>query len=197
MRVADVAKDDWVQVGAIARVHGLRGQVVITPTTDFVEERFAPGARVCIRPEDARTPRLLTIAAVRFHRDRPIVRFEGIDSIDAAEALGRVPLWVDAGSRAPLGDRQYYHDDLIGCRVETLAGVPVGVVSRVDPTGGAALLVIGDGRDERLVPLADAICRVIDPAARRIVIDPPEGLLDLNAPSQPTRVEATPGEPAS
>ena len=115
------------------------------------------------------------------HKGRPIVGFEGIDSIEDAERLGRVELWIRAADRAALPDGEFYHDALIGCRVETTDGKEVGTVSRVEGPRGMSLLVVkGEGAREVLVPLAEAICPVIDPAARRIVINPPEGLLELN-----------------
>jgi 16S rRNA processing protein RimM len=64
--------------------------------------------------------------------------------------------------------------------VETVSGEVVGQVTRIDAFGSAPLLVVTDGRHEVLIPLAEAICVRIDPAARRIVIDPPEGLLEAN-----------------
>ena len=69
------------------------------------------------------------------------------------------------------------------CEVETAEGRPVGRVVGVQETGGPALLVIAAaaGGREILVPLSEAICRRIDTAGKRIVIDPPDGLLDLNA----------------
>jgi 16S rRNA processing protein RimM len=71
---------------------------------------------------------------------------------------------------------------LIGCRVETGSGAAVGVVRDVEGTvGGSRLIVDGGSRGEILIPLAAEICRAIDIAAQRIVIDPPEGLLELNA----------------
>jgi len=97
-----------------------------------------------------------------------------------AETLGGATLWIRAASRAPLPDGHYYHDALIGCAVETVAGAAVGQVTRIDAFGSAPLLVVTDGRHEVLIPLAEAICVRIDPAARRIVIDPPEGLLEAN-----------------
>jgi 16S rRNA processing protein RimM len=180
----DRAGDDLILVGRIARVHGLRGEVVITPETDFLDERFAPGAELLRRKADKTAPETtetLRVESMRVHKGRPIVGFEGIDTIEAAEQLGRIELWIRAADRAALPDGEFYHDALIGCRVETTAGQEVGTVSRVEGPRGMSLLVVkGEGAREVLVPLAEAICPVIDPDARRIVIDPPEGLLDLN-----------------
>ena len=73
-----------------------------------------------------------------------------------------------------------FHEQLIGCIVETRAGETVGRVVRVEGGAAASLLVVQGRRREVLVPLAEEICVSIDPGARRIVIEPPEGLLDLN-----------------
>ena len=176
----DPAGDDLILVGRIARVHGLRGDVVITPETDFLDERFAPGAELLRRKAD-KTVETLRVETVSVYKGRPIVGFEGLDSIEDAERLGRVELWIRAADRAALPDGEFYHDALIGCRVETTDGKEVGTVSRVEGPRGMSLLVVkGEGAREMLVPLAEAICPVIDPAARRIVINPPEGLLELN-----------------
>jgi 16S rRNA processing protein RimM len=76
-----------------------------------------------------------------------------------------------------------YDLDLVDCEVETVDGRPVGRVVGVQETGGTDLLIIAGaaGGGEVLVPLSAAICRLIDTAGKRIVIDPPDGLLDLNA----------------
>jgi 16S rRNA processing protein RimM len=175
---------DLVLVGRIARPNGLRGDVAINPETDFPEDRFAPGAQLLLtrreRAVSAGTIERVQIAAARFHNGRPIVRFEGFGSIEAVEPLGGASLWIRADSRPPLPEGHYYHDALIGCAVETIAGQVVGQVTRIDAFGSAPLLVVTDGRHDVLIPLAEAICVRIDPAARRIVIDPPDGLLDVN-----------------
>lgn len=177
--MADVPDwDDMVMVGRIARPHGLRGQVAVNPETDFMEERFRPGAHLWMR-----TPRgqqELTIDTVRFQRERPIVGFEGFSSIDDVEPLAGLELRIPPEALQPLDPGHYYEHELVGCEVETVSGRPIGTVARVEGgTGGSRLVVDGDP-EEILVPLALDICVEIDVAAKRIRIDPPEGLLELN-----------------
>ena len=183
------APDDQVLVGTIERPHGLRGEVVVNPLTDFGHERFVPGATLTMaragQSPDGRTS--LRIEDVRWHKDRPLVRFEGIETVEAAETLRGQGLWILASARPALEPGVFYETDLVECRVELMDGTAVGTVERVDGGTGASVLVIGTPNGEVLVPLADDICRVIDPAARRIVIDPPAGLLELNAPSATPR----------
>jgi 16S rRNA processing protein RimM len=171
---------DMVLVGRVARVHGLRGQIVVNPETDFPDARFRIGSVVYRVAADG-GPEPLKIAAVRFHRGRPIVGFEGVESIDQAEALTGAELRVPVASLERLPAGAFYHHDLAGCRVQTQSGEVVGEVDRVEGGSGVSQLVITTGRgDEVLVPLATDICVTIDVGRKLIVIEPPEGLLELN-----------------
>jgi 16S rRNA processing protein RimM len=176
--VIDPEWDALVTVGRIVRPHGNQGRVVVAAETDFAADRFRPGAEMWWRRND-RTARA-TILESRPHDGRWVVRFEGVESIDAAEALRDVELRVPADTLRPLGPQQYYVHDLVGCQVETMDGTIVGSVDRVEFGTGTPNLVVTGRTGEVFVPLAEAICRRVDPAARRIVIDPPAGLLELN-----------------
>jgi len=170
--------DEMALVGRIARPHGLRGQVIVNAETDFPEMRFQPGADLFIeRGGQVQAVRLTT---VRFHRQRPVIGIEGVETIDAAGALAGHELRVPRDRLAPLPADAFYRHDLIGCRVETGRGETVGTVSDVEGTMGGSRLVIDDPRGEILIPLATEICTTIDLDARRIVIEPPDGLLELN-----------------
>ncbi|MBW8866765.1 MAG: 16S rRNA processing protein RimM [Acidobacteria bacterium] len=168
-------------VGRIARAHGLKGQVIVNLDTDFPEERFQPGAELFVERGGHVAP--LTVTSVRFHRERPVIGLRGIESIADAEPLAGLELRVPLEALAALSQGAFYRHDLIGCRVETTAGGAVGIVSDVEGTmAGSRLVIDGDG-GEILVPLAAEICREIDPVGKRIVIDPPDGLIGLNAKS--------------
>jgi 16S rRNA processing protein RimM len=166
-------------VGRIARPHGIRGQVVVNLETDFPHERFQPGAEFFARRETSDLQRLV-IATVRFHNERPIIGFEGVDDMNAAIALAGTELRIPVDQLATLPADMFYRHDLVGCAVDTTDGSSVGTVSDVEGTLGGSRLVVRTSRGEVLVPLAAAICRSIDVAGKRIVIEPPEGLLDLN-----------------
>ena len=166
-------------VGRIARAHGIRGQVIVNPETDFPDERFRPGAELFI--ERGGTVETLTVTTARFHRERPVIGIEGVESMNDAATLAGQELRVPIERLAALPADTFYRHDLIGCRVETRDGREVGLVRDVEGTLTGSRLVIDGERGEVLVPLVTVICTVIDPAAKRIVIDPPEGLLDANA----------------
>ena len=172
---------DWdalVVVGRIARTHGLAGEVVVNVETDFPDERFCAGQVMFLAASGQ--PREVRISTVRWHKGRPLVRFEGVESIDDAEALGRGDLRVPAEVLQPLETGTFFHHDLVGCEVVTEAGEVVGRVVRVEGPMVGSLLVVSGARGEVLIPLAEHICVRIEPAAGRIVVAPPAGLLDLN-----------------
>jgi 16S rRNA processing protein RimM len=167
-----------VMVGRVVRPHGLRGQVVIAPETDFGAERFAPGAQVWRQAGEATGA--LTVVDSHPQSDRWVVAFEGVTSVEEAEALRGLELRIPEDARMPLGPDEYYLYDLLGCEVRTLAGEEIGRVQAVYTGAGGALLSVDREGAEVLVPLVKTMCPEIDVAARRIVVDPPEGLLDVN-----------------
>jgi 16S rRNA processing protein RimM len=168
-----------VVVGRIARAQGHRGQVIVDPATDFPEERYKPGSTVYVQRGGALEP--LVITAARFHRGRPVIVLEGVDTMNAAEDLAGSELRVAVDALQPLPPGMFYEHDLVGCAVDTAEGLPVGVVTRVEGGGeGSRLVVQGKGADEILIPLTDAIVVGVHLAARRIVVRPPDGLLDVN-----------------
>ncbi|HEX7795970.1 MAG TPA: ribosome maturation factor RimM [Vicinamibacterales bacterium] len=172
-------------VGRIARPHGIRGQVVVNLETDFPHERFQPGAEFFAKRSVAgvaETPDVqrLVIATVRFHNERPIIGFEGVGDMNAAIALAGSELRIPVEQLAVLPPGMFYRHDLVGCVVDTTDGSSIGTVTDVEGTLGGSRLVVTTSRGEVLVPVAAEICRSIDIAGKRIVIEPPEGLLDLN-----------------
>ena len=170
--------DGMAVVGTIARPHGIRGQVIVNVDTDFPAERFRAGSELFV--DRGGVVEGLTVTAVRFHQGRPIVSLAGVESMNAARLLAGRELRVPADRLAPLGEGTFYRHDLVGCRVETAAGAAVGVVKHVEGTLDASRLVVDAGGEEILIPLASEICTAIDANGKRIVIEPPEGLLELN-----------------
>ena len=113
------------------------------------------------------------------HDGRPVFKFAGIDSISDAEAWAGADVLVEESQRAELEAGEYSHADLIGCSVA--ADGPIGVVKGVEQYGGPPLLRVElEGGREILVPFARAICVEIDVSGKRIVVDLPEGLREVN-----------------
>ena len=170
--------DDMAVVGRIARAHGNRGQVIVDPETDFPEERFKPGSVLQIRRGNATES--VEVENVRFHRGRPIIGLAGIDTMDAAEALAGTELRVGRDALQPLPEGSFYRHDLIDCAVETRRGEAIGRVTGVEGDARGSRLVVESRNGEILIPLAEDICVAVDVAGRKILVEPPDGLLELN-----------------
>ena len=185
-----------VTVGRIGRPHGVRGDVVVGVRTDEPELRFAPGSRLDTDPVGVGP---LTVAGRRWHSGELLVRFAEIGDRTAAAELGGTWLLVDSTVLDPLDDPDEFRDgDLIGLSVRTVDGAVVGTVTDVlhhgqdilviDPDGpaapaGVARAVAGRSAGPRaeqiLIPFVKAIVPEVDLAGGVLVIDPPEGLLNL------------------
>lgn len=172
--------DDAILIGVVARTHGNRGEVIVNAETDFPEERFRKGALLITRARDGRFG-TLEVASMRMHQGRPVILFKGIGSMDDAGLLAGTELRIveDEDDAELLEEGEFFHRDLIGCAVVTESGDPVGEVAAVEGDRGNTRLVVRSKRSEVLIPLADEICTV-DVANKRIIVRPPEGLLELN-----------------
>jgi 16S rRNA processing protein RimM len=167
-----------VTVGRIGRPHGIRGAVVVGVRTDEPELRFAKGSRLDTDPVSTGP---LIVAASRWHSSELLVRFEGVDDRDAAAELRGTWLLVDSATLAPPDDPDEFRDgDLIGLAVRTVDGTAVGRVDDVLHSGQDVLVIKSpDGRDI-LVPFVLPLVPEVDVAAGYLVINPPEGLLDMD-----------------
>jgi len=115
-----------------------------------------------------------------FHDRTLILKFRGIDSISAAEALAGAEVRVPLSERAALEPGEFFQDDLIGCDVvDRRSGESLGRVAAWQDGGGAGLLELESGL---LIPFARAICVEIDPARRRIAVELPAGLQEATRP---------------
>jgi 16S rRNA processing protein RimM len=164
-------------VGQIVRPHGLRGEVVVDVRTDEPQRRFAVGSVLKADPPAAS----LTVEAARPHQGRLIVAFDGVPDRTAAEDLRGVLLYVDSDDLPPSDDPDEFSDhELVGLVAVTPDGQRLGEVERIDHAPAADLLVLRrtDG-GTALVPFVKQIVPEVDLAAGRVVLTPPEGLLEL------------------
>ncbi len=170
------APEDRIVIGRVVRPHGLLGEVSVEILTDF-PERFREGLAVRLAGPDGAT-RDERIATVRPHGGRALVRFEGIAGPEAAESLRNFDLSVGRDEVAARPDGFVFHWEVEGCEALDRAGEPLGVVKELADVGGRPLLVVETPRGVRDVPFAHPIVVSVDVAQKRIVLDPPPGLLD-------------------
>jgi 16S rRNA processing protein RimM len=167
-----------VVIARATRTRGLKGEVMAELLTDF-PDRFQGLSRLFAMTPGSE-PRTLQLESHWFQKDRVVLKFVGYDTIEAAQALVGQDFAVLESESVRLAEHEYYDWELEGCKVETLTGEPVGIVMGVMRTGGVHLLeVVDDEGNDSLIPMVAEIMLSVDKKLRSIVIDPPEGLLEL------------------
>lgn len=182
--LAKTAPHQYLAVARIARPQGRHGEVVADILTDF-PERFEKLRRAYLENVSGES-RLVDIEKTWLHKGRIVLKFAGVDSITEADGLRGLHLFIRSEDRVALPEHHYYVWELEGCRVvRERAGIAeeVGTVTEIERTGGVDLLRVARAQDksgELLIPLTQEICPRIDTAAKMILINPPEDLLELN-----------------
>lgn len=178
-----MAEPAHLVVGHVNKAHGTKGEVFVWPLTDNPGYVFAPGVALLLAdPEghdpDPDAPRLRVESARDFRRGF-LVRFGGVDTRDAAESLkDRYLMAARTALPEPEEGELFYHQ-LLGLRVERIDGGVIGRVREVYELRPRHMLEVFTGTGTVLIPLAAHIVRRVDVDAGVIVVDPPEGLLDL------------------
>jgi 16S rRNA processing protein RimM len=169
-------------VGRITRPHGVRGELAVEVRTDDPELRLAAGAVLATEPAAAGP---LTVARARWHSGKLLLSFAGVGDRDQADELRGVLLVVDSADLEDPADPDEFRDhQLIGLAVFGPDGEQVGEVADVLHFGQDLLVIAGTGKRagaEIMVPFVAELVPEIDLAAKRMVIDPPAGLLDPEA----------------
>jgi len=171
-------ESESLTIGRIRRAHGRRGEVAVEILTDF-PDRFQAGESVLL--SNGTGVETKSVEASRFHKGHMLVKFAGIDSIPAAEALAGLWVRVPGSARRALPPGVVYISELIGCVVRE-DGETLGTVEGVEETGAALLLQVRTAEGELLVPFAEEICQTVDVGKREIRVRLPEGLKDLGRP---------------
>jgi 16S rRNA processing protein RimM len=152
-----------LEIGRIGKAHGLRGEVVVDAISNR-DERFLPGSVLYL------SGNATAIATSRRHQQRWLVRFEGIEDRTAAEALRGIVVTGDALGSLP--ENEVWVHELIGSSVSDRAGTDLGTIVAVEANPAHDILVTEEGV---LIP----IVFVVERDAGRVVVDLPEGLLQL------------------
>jgi len=174
---------EWVTIARLGRARGNRGELTAASLTSK-PERFQQLREVFLFREDLPVAGgRLQVESVWEHGREWIFKFRGVDTISQAEALERADVRIPAAERLPVAEDEHYVSDLLGCEVRDRAtGELLGTVTGWQDAGGAGLLEVGEGEEPLLIPFARSLCVEINTVAKRIVVNLPEGLKDLNRP---------------
>jgi 16S rRNA processing protein RimM len=171
--------DDLLVVGRIGKPQGIKGEVTVEVRTDDPQQRFAEGALLLTDPPE-RGP--LLVETARSQNGRLMIGFQGVLDRNGAELLRGTLLQVDARTLPPPEDEDEFHDHVLrGMTAVLVGGAPLGTVADVLhlPHGDVLVVARTDNGNEVLVPFVKAMVPEVDVASRTLVVDPPEGLLDL------------------
>jgi 16S rRNA processing protein RimM len=172
----------------VLRPWGRRGEVAAEVLTDFPQH--LTGLREVWLADGRELAREFTVRTCRLHLGQAIFHFEGVDSINEAERLRGVEVRVPLSERVALAAGSYYINELVGCAVWDGNGARLGSVSEVERCGDKAehviipdswVLVVTTPAGELLIPFAAKICTRVDPFTRRIDVQLPDGLRELNS----------------
>ena len=162
----------WVAVAVLGKTRGNRGEITAFALSSK-PERFQSLREVYLFGSGEKAE----VENTWFHSGVLIFKFRGVETISDAERLNGMEVRVPFSERAPLEENEFFQSDLMGCDVvDRRSGESLGRVTGWEDGGGSGLLAVGD----LLIPFVRAICVEIDLAARRITVELPEGLKDLN-----------------
>ncbi len=168
----------FLVVGHVNKPHGRKGEVFVWSLTDYPASHFSPG--VLHRTGDGERPSAaaesLAVESARPFRKGFLIRFEGVDDRDAAEALRGRYLHRPFEAMDEPADGEFFYHELLGAAVETRAGEPLGEVREVYALEPNHLLRVAGRGGEVLVPFVARCVVEVDREKRRIVVDLPEGL---------------------
>jgi 16S rRNA processing protein RimM len=166
-------------VGRLRKPHGLKGDVTLFPLTDDPDVVFAPGRPVWLvglDGEEVAGP--LTIERSRVYHREWLVKFEGADDREALEPWRGLFLAVPPEQLAPPAEGEVYLHELEGFSVRLPDETPLGLVSAVYELPAGLMIEVQGPKREFLLPYKKEFVRSVDREGRRLVVTPPEGLME-------------------
>ena len=165
-----------IAVGEIIKAQGIKGEFKVIPLTDN-PKRFGELRRVFFK-NSAGVLQELYIQGYRLFKEYVLLKLEGIDDLTAAEALGRGYLLIPRNERPRPPAGRYYHDEIIGLKVETISGEYLGEVDQIFVTGANDVYSVRKQTRQILIPALKSIIREINLAEGRMRVELPEGLME-------------------
>ena len=177
------SEPEYLVVGQLNKVHGTSGELYVWPLTDHPESSFAPGVMLYLGDETGAESGVsgatLVVTAVRPFQKGFLVRFQDITSRNQAQEVRGRYLLRPLSELEELAEGEIFYHQLLGMEVRTVEGEEVGRVVEVYELQPADLLAVRGPRGLRHIPMLKNVVREVDVEGRRLVIDPPDGLLDL------------------
>ncbi|NQZ75837.1 MAG: 16S rRNA processing protein RimM [Ekhidna sp.] len=168
-------QNDCYQLGEVIKTHGLHGEVTVLLEVDFPEE-YRNLESVFLEQQGRLVP--FFISTIQINQDRALIKFEEIDSLDSARTMVKSKLYLPLNQLPELEEDQYYFHDLVNCEVFE-EDYKIGVIKEVIDFNSNQLLAVQNGDREILIPLKDEIVLQVDIENKKVLVDLPEGLLEI------------------
>jgi 16S rRNA processing protein RimM len=175
--LSDSREKEPVLLGKVVATHGIKGQLRIIPYSGEPETILA--LRTIMLKGPAGGMETFAVAAAAVHGKKILVALEEFDSINQVLHLVGRELYATHEQLPELAPGEYYWCDLLGLKVMTERGEPLGVLADIIATGSNDVYVVKDGKHEYLIPALEDVVLEINLVARIMTVSPPEGLLDL------------------
>ena len=169
------ARPEMVALGTIVNTHGIRGELKLRPYNPDTEA-IAAGVTLHLRRGEQK--REIEVRSARRHKNCVLVVLDGVDTMNAAEALVGYEVEVPASALPEPEEGEAYHFQLIGLTAVTTSGEEIGVVEEIFSTAASDICVVRRAGREFLIPYVEEIVRAVDVEGRRLVIEPIPGLLE-------------------
>lgn len=169
--------EELVAIAIVTKPRGLWGEVVAKVLTDF-PERFDNLERVFAIDEKGERSEL-ELEKFWFQKERIILKFAGIDSIEKAETLRNAEICIPESEAVELEEGEFFDWELENCEVISTEGEKIGTVKEIFRAGENVNLVVEDGEKDYMIPFVEAICTEVDVEKKLIRVDVPEGLLEF------------------
>lgn len=169
--------EKFYNVGKIVNTQGIKGEVRVIATTDFIEERFQPGKKLFVFTEGTLTPLQVVIKSHRPHKQFQLLTFEGYNSINEVEKFKGSTLKIAEEDRQELSEGEYYFDQIIGLEVWSEEGEKIGTVKEIIQPGANDVWVVKrEKKPDLLLPYIEPCIKKVDIAAKKVIVHLLEGL---------------------
>jgi 16S rRNA processing protein RimM len=173
----------YLVVGHLNKAHGTKGEIFVWPLTDHPEGSFAPGVILYLADQsggqpDPELPSIVIQSARPFRRGF-LLHVDGVEDREGAEALKDRYVLRPREELEDLGEGEVFYHQLLGMKVRTTSGEELGEIVEVYELRPADLLEVKGPSKTHVIPFLESIVKEVDPETATMIIDPPEGLLDL------------------
>ena len=171
---SSIAKKDFVPIGKIVGIHGVRGNCKILSFAEALSV-FEPGSKILVSTSSGRR-KTYEVNWAKPHSRTALLSLKEVNNRDQAKALVGSELYIEKSKVADLEDGSYYWFDLIGLNVFTIDEEYIGRLESIIPTGSNDVYVVKDDATEILIPALASVVLDIDLDRKRMLVQLPEGL---------------------